>query len=215
MIVFFLKPFLDSSDFTTTDTATTVTELEATTAFTTTEKSRILESSRKKKNVNDFDDDLTEIDETETEKCKNISSVPICGEGQEINFDPFGRPICVCRNYHFFILETEDENNINNSNNNTNDSNANNNNNNNNNSKNDSNDNNNNNDIDTNNNINNNERKSNNNNNNNNNNVIDTSNGTLDVHDQISVGNILGKFPDQVKENCYIPGSQGENIFVF
>jgi hypothetical protein len=159
---------------------------------TETEKSRNQESSRKKKNVNDFDDDLQEIDETETEKCKNISSIPICGEGQEINFDPFGRPICVCRNYHFFILETEDENNINNNNNN---------------SKNDSNDNNN---IN-----NNNERKTNNNNNNNNNNVIDTNNGSLDVHDQISIGNILGQFPDQVKENCYIPGSQGENIFVF
>jgi hypothetical protein len=58
---------------------------------------------------------------------------------------------------------------------------------------------------------NNNERKT----NNNNNNEIDTNNGTLDVHDQISIGNILGQFPDQVKENCYIPGSQGENIFVF
>jgi hypothetical protein len=148
--------------------------------------------------VNDFDDDLTEIDETETEteKCKNISSVPICGEGQEINFDPFGRPICVCRNYHFFILEIE--NNIYNNSNNKNDSNDNN--------------NKNNNKIDTKNNINNNERKT---NNNNNNNEIDTNNGALDVHDQISIGNILGKFPDQVNENCYIPGSQGENIFVF
>ena len=83
------------------DSETTATTEQATTAFTT---SFLTDVENKNNNTNN--DEIVE-------KCKNIAEelIPVCGEGQDIKFDPFGRPFCVCKPSHFQLLQDDVNNN--------------------------------------------------------------------------------------------------------
>jgi hypothetical protein len=36
-----------------------------------------------------------------------IDAIPECGRGQQIQFDPFGQAICVCRSNHWRLIDDD------------------------------------------------------------------------------------------------------------